>query len=97
MPTITSSNDEPSESWRGEKFSELRTLPAQWDLSELTSPAKPSQNSHSPSTARAALEPSSPEEPAFGEPEKHEIVEASPEWQRFPEPKTFPSGWDLAW
>ena len=97
MTTTASSHVEPSESWSGEKFSEPRTMPAHWNLSELTSPAKPSGSGRPTESDRAAMEACSTEDIAHADPEFHEAGEASPEWQRFPEPKTFPSGWDLAW
>ena len=83
---------ENDHTWTFDKFSEPRTMPAHWDLSEMI--ASPKQASEGVS------EPGQPAGPPAAatlpfDPENVDAV--SPEWHRnpFPEPRTYPTHWDL--
>ncbi len=76
--------------WSMEPDSELRTMPAAWDLSELMTPPRPSRNGKSKPLAPPMADSS---EGDFSS------VENDPGGWRpepFPEPKTYPVHWDFS-
>jgi hypothetical protein len=72
-----------------EKFSAPRTFPAQWDLSELMRPDR---------SVQEPLETSDPGEQVSFSSDEEAVEMAEPGWSRdpFPQPRTFPSDWDLS-
>jgi hypothetical protein len=90
--TTISQPDSPkpgSSSWSFEKFSEPRTFPPHWDLSEIMVSANGNHRNGS-KPAGAASEPAGPVETGR--------AEESPTWERnpFPQPRTYPAKWDLS-
>jgi hypothetical protein len=81
---------ERAHTWNFEKFSEPRTMPAHWDLSEMVASSN--------QAGEGVSEPGVQSDPAPAQPFDPEAVDAvSPEWHRnpFPEPRTYPTHWDL--
>jgi hypothetical protein len=83
---------ESAHTWTFDKFSEPRTMPAHWNLSEMMGSAEP--------TGEDVTDPGMQAEPpaAAALPLDAEGVDAvSAEWHRnpFPEPRTYPTHWDL--
>lgn len=87
----TTNESDPSQpepkGWSFEKFSEPRTFPAQWDLTEIMLPAD--TNREAPGPAGATSESAGPDETSAGE---------KPSWERnkFPQPRTYPKHWNLS-
>jgi hypothetical protein len=86
MTTKSEMSQPPDRAWQPEKFSEPRTFPEKWDFSAFDSPVIPSRDGHH----------QLPE----GQPGSPEVAEEDSlaGWQPdpFPEPRTFPSKWDLS-
>jgi hypothetical protein len=89
----TTSQSDPSQpapkGWSFDKFSEPRTFPHHWDLSEITVPANGSHRNGS-RPAGTASEPAGQVETGG--------AEEAPTWERdpFPQPRTYPAKWDLS-
>lgn len=76
-------------SWSFEKFSEPRTFPSHWDLSEMMVPANGNHRNGS-KPAGTASEPAGQVD--TGCDEDAPILERNP----FPRPRTYPAKWDLS-
>ena len=86
MTTETEMSENPARAWQPEKFAKLRTFPEKWEFSAFDSPAAQSSDSGSPHLSE-------------GEPFGRDVGEGDPDdWNPdpFPEPRTFPSKWDLS-
>ena len=84
--------DESAHPLSFDKFSEPRTMPAYWDLSELMAAPKPASQGVSEPDIQAES-PTCPKLPS----EQDGMDEPRPEWHRnlFPQPRTYPTHWDL--
>jgi hypothetical protein len=88
MDTPTVSGENPV----FESFPEYNNFPAQWDLSELDTPARPACNGHGEQSAKfPAVDSAGAETPI-------PVGDAYPVFSRDPFPKlrTFPVYWDLS-
>jgi hypothetical protein len=87
MTTETELSENPARAWQPEKFSEPRTFPEKWDFSAFDSPPAQSSDGGSP-------------HPPAGQSDGSDVAEEESldGWQPdpFPEPRTFPSKWDLS-
>ena len=92
MTTETELSENPARAWQPEKFANLRTVPEKWELSAFDSPAAARQR---PAPSSDSGSPHLSEEEPFG----RDMGEGDPDdWNPdpFPEPRTFPSKWDLS-
>lgn len=72
-------------SWRPDSFTQPRTYPEKWDLSNLETPVLPPKNGGSPQAGPADdFDTSTADDGADWKPEP------------FPQPRTYPSHWDLS-
>jgi hypothetical protein len=96
MTTETELSENPARAWQPEKFAKLRTFPEKWEFSAFSSPAASQSSDRQPAAPSSdSGSPHLSEEEPFG----RDMGEGDPDdWNPdpFPEPRTFPSKWDLS-